>query len=412
MAAPVVPDAEAGGGEGLARFGIRYTTAFTLYGAFSSAQVSRGIFIFYMLSHGVSLVEVGFVESCYQLARIVGEIPLGVLADRWQRRGTVQIGVAMHVLAALMFIPGHGLVWFMVIFALLGGGAAAQSGADVALLYDYLDGIGQEDRFAKVAGRAMASGYLALSLGTAAGGPLGMIYGKLPFIAEAVLIGSSLLFVSMMPEPDHRSAQETDLGSWRTLGQALAMVSRQPVLRTFVLFVALLEAGTTVISILSQGYLHNHGLSVTETSLALGFVTGLSAILSTQSHRLVKRGHSLGLGIAAALYLSGLSIMLIPGPIAAVVGFYLVFVNLDFLIPALQQFFNRLVTPDVRSTTLSAQAFCASAASLAAFPIATAEIARHGYGVLTLGVLGVSLPVLFFIGISAARRREVKEVPR
>lgn len=382
---------------------LRPVTSFTLYSAFSSAQVSRGIFILYMLAHGLSLFKVGLVESCFQLARMVTEVPFGILADRWQRRGTIQLGIAMHVLAAMIFVIADNLFVFMLIFALLGAGWGAQSGADAALLYDHLNDTGQEPEFAKIDGRATAAGYLTLAVATASGGPLASIYGKLPFIAEAVLIASSLFFIGLVPESAVHLKEAVDHSYWRTLGQAVRTVSRKRILQTFIIFTALLEAGTAIISILSQGLLHTRGFTITQTTLALGFVTALSAGASVVSYRLVKRGPGISLAISACLYIAGLAIMLVPGRGSTVLGFYMVFLNLDLLLPALNQFFNRLVAPDVRATALSVQTFCFSGMALLGFPLATAAAGAHGYDALIAGVLGFSLPVLIFTALMYAR---------
>lgn len=377
---------------------------FIVSAALSSGQFTRGVFIIYMLSQGLSLVQVGIAESFYQLGRFASEVPFGALADRWQRQRVIQLGYAIHALAMLLYLVGSGLLLYSIVFVLLGARMAAQSGADSALLYDYLQTHGAEDEFARINGQSAAAGYVVLATATFTGGLLLGVGQWLPFVGEALCVAVAAVLIGRFPEtvPDARTGVEA-VRYWQTIGTAVRIIRGTRLLTLFVLFTALLETGTGVISILSQDYFVDRGLSVPQTTFFLGLAILISAVAAFHSHRLVKRGPTTTLIVSAAIYVVGMVVMVSHHPVAAVIGFLLVFINIDFLYPALRQFFNRHTTSAVRSTALSLQSFLAGLGAFVAFPIATLVVHHAGYSALVIGIAAITAPPMALIIVRSLR---------
>lgn len=373
---------------------------FVVATALASAQFSRGIFIIYMLDQGLSLVQVGIVESCFQLARMATEVPFGALADRWRQRAVIQIGLGLHLVAVVCFIAGDSFWWFAAALALLGARVSAQSGADSAMLYEHLVRLGKEQTYAKAQGWANAAGLTMSAAAIAVGGFLLAQQQWLPFVLEGVFIACGLVLFGRFPEVPVGRTTTPDtarIGYFDTLRSALVLIGARRMLLVLLLSGALLESGTTILSILSQTLLVDKGLSVELTTVALGSAMLLSAFVSLFSHRLVHWGPGRTLTVCTGMYLAGIALLLLPTPVTAVLGLYLVYFNLDLLGPALRQFSNRLSETSVRSTVLSLQSFTVGAIAFVGFPIATAVVERAGYNALTLFVLACSLPMLVLV---------------
>jgi MFS family permease len=379
----------------------------------SGGQFTRGIFIVYMLSQGMSLAEVGIVESFFQIGRLLGEIPLGALADRWRRGRVIQVGYSLQVVATIMFVAGSGLWWYCIVFALLGARWAAKSGADTAMLYDFLTAFNSEADFARVSGRATAAGYVMIAVATFVGGLLLEINLWLPFLLEAGFMVCASILTGRFPECANSVDRAPRLRYRNTIVHALRSICKTRLLALFVLFTAVLEAGTTIVSVLAQSFFVDRGLSVPQATLVLGAAVLLSAVAAFYSHLLVRRGVVMTLLISTVAYIGGLLIMMLDFGLAAVIGYFLVFLNIDFFYPALRQFFNRLTTSSVRSTTLSFQSFLVSIATTASFPVATWIADRRGYDQLLIVICTVSAPLILGIVIlSCLGLRSVPEESR
>nr|AFD20751.1 major facilitator superfamily [Streptomyces rimofaciens] len=389
---------------------------FVAYMALSNAQFTRGVFVLFLLRGNISLAEVGLLESLFHLTRVLCEVPAGSVADRWGRRRTIQAGLILSAAAMPAFLLG-GMFWYALAFVFQGAGWAAQRGADTALLYELLERTGGTDRYARILGRSHAASYGTLALTTALGAMLYQRHVSLPFWLQAAVTLLAVGAIGVLPESSGTAASgagssgsgssgepaERPMGVWRLARAGARLVVGHPVLRLFVAFVALVEAGTTVVSIFSQSFFRTLGYGTATTGLILALVTAFSAAAALQSHRLVERGPVRVLMAASSLYLVGLAGMASLQPQLAVVGYYLVFLNLDLLAPVLSAFFHRSVDEEVRATAGSYLNLSTSVLTFAAFPLSGSLIDAGGYRPLLIITALVSLPLLVFL-VGAARR--------
>lgn len=125
--------------------------------AFFTYPFAAAPFLFlFFAAHGMDEGRYGEILSAYYVAMFVAEVPTGMLADRFGRRG-------MLVLGPLLLAGGFGLLlgWptypgFLAGEVLLGLGHAVLSGPPSALLYELLRQHGQEHRFLQLESRLSA----------------------------------------------------------------------------------------------------------------------------------------------------------------------------------------------------------------------------------------------------------------
>ena len=104
------------------------------------------------------------------------EIPSGILADRWSRRGVLLIGNAGVVLGVLVGGLSTDVAAYVVAALLLGVDLAMQSGTFDAIVYDtVLEDTGVSDRFESLVGRVRLAESASLVLGALGGGALAAI---------------------------------------------------------------------------------------------------------------------------------------------------------------------------------------------------------------------------------------------
>ena len=170
-------------------------------------------FLFLQTQHGLSYVQIGFMEVLFGIATIVAEVPTGAFADRFGRRVALGIGALGFAGATVLFatlnfpslILGH---LFMSITRTL------MSGSDDALLYDSLRQLKRTDEYERHAGRASAVATASLLAATILAGPLVSVLDfRTVIIISAAGMGLAGLLALALREPPRRESDFSDTTS-------------------------------------------------------------------------------------------------------------------------------------------------------------------------------------------------------
>ncbi len=147
------------------------------------------------------------LASLYYLFVVVLEVPSGVMSDRLGRVITLRVAAASWVAAHTFFALGNDTFWLIVIGQVfLALGFASLSGTDVSFHYDTLESLGRANTFADRQARVVAGGLVSTSLSVLAGGLLGLVDLRLPFLAAIALALVQLAVASMLEEPSHETS--------------------------------------------------------------------------------------------------------------------------------------------------------------------------------------------------------------
>lgn len=163
---------------------------------------------------GVTAAVVGLTITMFGLARLVLNIPAGLLADRMGRR-VLLVGGPLITAAGMI---GSGLaptIWILLGWRLVAGAGSAlyMTGAQI-----YLIDIAGDDRRARYIATNQAALLLGVSVGPAIGGLLAEAYG---FRAPFLVVGAGALLTSLygflrLPEtlvrPDEDDDADADAG--------------------------------------------------------------------------------------------------------------------------------------------------------------------------------------------------------
>jgi MFS family permease len=192
---------------------------------------------------------IGLMAATYAAVVPVLEVPTGILADRWSRRGVL---VLANVAAALAVIVGGlsvNVPTYLVAAVLVGAYFAMRSGTVDAVVYDtLLEETGGSDGFERMLGRLHVSESVALVLGGLGGGALAAVaspratyFATLPF-----LLVSTACLLSLREPRLHAAGEGAETRSLRGhLAVTVAAVRGQ---RQLVPVVALLVLATVLMS--------------------------------------------------------------------------------------------------------------------------------------------------------------------
>jgi MFS family permease len=122
---------------------------------------------------GFTPQTIGVMAAAYAGVVPLLEIPSGILADRWSRRGTLLIGNAAMLLSVVVGGLSTNVATYVVAALLLGVYFSMQSGTVDAVVYDaVLEETGDSDGFESVVGRLRMVESASLVLGALGGGAL------------------------------------------------------------------------------------------------------------------------------------------------------------------------------------------------------------------------------------------------
>jgi len=248
---------------------------------------------------GLDALDIYILQGLFALAVVLLEVPTGTVADRLGKRTSLLWGSAL-IAACFLLYAISSTFWAFLAAEIVGAvGISLLSGADSALLYDSLRGLGREDEFQRREGAARAWQMIAIAACSVIGGFVGDVSLRatlwLSAVGPAVAFAIALLFTEV------RSAEQERPSTWTLVAGSLRFLRRHRLVRWYVLFFAVLTGSATWLLWLYQPYMEWTGLPVFTFGMAFAAFNIFAALSSRYAHRfdaLLGRGGAL-VGLAA-----------------------------------------------------------------------------------------------------------------
>ncbi|WP_116449393.1 MFS transporter [Blastococcus litoris] len=272
------------------------------------------------LDTGLSGAQISMLFAVWSLTSFVAEVPAGVLADRWSRRGVVVLAGVLQAAGFAVWTAAPQTWAFAVGFVIWGLSGALVSGASEALVYDGLVAVGAGDGYVRVNGW-MTSAELLVQIPTAfAAGALFAVGGyELVGWASVVACLAAAALALRFPEAPRTEDDDEE----EPLRQGVLESLRSPSLRVLVLAVALI-GGLDAIEEYFPVLAGDWGVPTTAVPVAVLVVAlagAAGAALGGRAGRL-RGGTLLALLVVAAAFLAGAALWARPAALAAVAVFY------------------------------------------------------------------------------------------
>jgi len=368
---------------------------------------------------GIPIQEVVYCEIVYALAVVLFEIPTGVLADKWSRKGMLVINALLCCAEFLILIFATEFWHFALVAFLAGIATSAKSGSAHALLYDSLAVSGRREEFEKHVGRLSATDMAATVMAALSGGFLADRWGfELNYWLSAVSSAIGLILTLTLVEPPIRGERSAEMGEdaprmkiAEYVGKSLAFLRvHRNVARVVATGIAL-GAFVTYVDEFWQVYLNRLSIPTRYFgffSLALYMSRipgGISAfkLLEVLRHEVILMAVTCLTALAyAAMTLSGA-----PGVIALV----LVSALYGLVEPVVSGYLHHSVDSQIRATVDSFQSLGLRAVSalvgLGFGYVATRFSIFQGFGLMA--ILSAAYLVWFAVASVRARRRKENE---
>ncbi len=236
--------------------------------------------IFY-LNRNLSILDIALLGIVWTITKMIFELPSSILADKWQRKGTLIISSSFSILqvVTLLFATQYSLFILASIFSAIS--YAFQSGTDVAFFYDTLKTQGKEEQFDRLWARQSLYQQIPLFISLLASGFLYQISPLFPFqVSLLFLIVSFIVGCTFKEPPIHKPLEENSF--WGHLQGATRSVFNNVQLRFILVFSLMFSIGSDISYGYGQVYLHLLALPV----VFFGIVYTLKSLLVTLAQNL------------------------------------------------------------------------------------------------------------------------------
>ena len=191
---------------------------------FTSYFGITSFWILFFIQNGLSLLQIGLLESIFHGTSLLCEIPSGMLADRFSYKTNLYLARLSSIGSSMLILFGQGNFWIYAIAMMVNAWSYNfDSGTSTAFLFDSAVEAGQKDRYLQISSFLSGVAEVTRTLGTVVAGFL--IHGALAW-TYYIAIGLSLLsilLIFLMKEPESKSDERNHL----TLKRILEVVKQE-----------------------------------------------------------------------------------------------------------------------------------------------------------------------------------------
>nr|WP_320011607.1 MFS transporter [uncultured Desulfobulbus sp.] len=364
---------------------------FILFRVLFNARFYYPVFTILFLDYGLSLEQFALLNTVWAVTIFLAEVPSGALADLLGRKQLLVITSALMVLemALIALVPLGYPRWIFIAFLanriISGLAEAMASGADEALAYDTLAGLGlakQWPRVLEVQMKAQNLGYIfAMTLGAAVYDPglVSRVWGwfgggevsqqvtmRFPLFFTLIFACLALLITLQLEEPDNGRAHEATIGFWALARQTLhagQWIVQTPLALAVILFGMTFDHTLRMIVTLTSQYYRLIGLPEASFGL-LGSLVAVIGLFVPQLARWMSERFSPGENavILAVAMIGSLFVLDLFLPYLGILPMVFIFVGLMLTSFFTSHYLNELATSRQRATVLSFKGMAFNAA--------------------------------------------------
>ena len=364
---------------------------------FTSYFGITSFWILFFIQNGLSLLQIGLLESIFHGTSLLCEIPSGMLADRFSYKTNLYLARLASIVSSILILFGKGNFWIYAVAMMVNAWSYNfDSGTSTAFLYDSAIEAGQKDRYLQISSFLSGVAEVTRTLGTVVAGFF--IHGALAwtYLIAIGLSFLSIILIYFMKEPMAKREKNEGLTFKTIVLQVRKEWQEKPVLFYWMMTYQLV--GTLMCMFYFYYQQKISDLAGWQVSLVMLIGSGLNLIAVYVASQIGKKWNSNRV-FPTLVALTGLALLLVFS--GTPFAFLLVYLLTDTLYAVYQPiYFNDLqgyLPSSVRATMLSINSMLFSLSMIVIFPLTGWLIDRWGLVAvfLVLGlILLLSCPIL------------------
>jgi len=370
---------------------------------FTSYFGITSFWILFFIQNGLSLLQIGLLESIFHGTSLLCEIPSGMLADRFSYKTNLYLARLASIVSSILILFGQGSFWIYAIAMMVNAlSYNFDSGTSTAFLYDSAVEAGQKDRYLQISSFLSGVAEVTRTLGTVVAGFF--IHGALAwtYLIAIGLSFLSIILIYFMKEPMAKRGRNEVLTFKTIVLQVRKEWQEKPVLFYWMMTYQLV--GTLMCMFYFYYQQKISDIVGWQVSLVMLISSGLNLIAVYVASQIGKKWNS-NLVFPTLVALTGLALLLVFS--GTPFAFLLVYLLTNTLYAVYQPiYFNDLqgyLPSSVRATMLSINSMLFSLSMIVIFPLTGWLIDRWGLVAVFL-VLGLILLLIYPILIISLTR--------
>ena len=358
--------------------------------------------ILFFIQNGLSLLQIGLLESIFHGTSLLCEIPSGMLADRFSYKTNLYLARLSSIGSSILILFGQGNFWMYAMAMMVSAWSYNfDSGTSTAFVYDSTVEAGQKDRYLQISSFLSGVAEVTRTLGTVVAGFF--IHGALAwtYLIAIGLSFLSIILIYFMKEPMAKREKNEALTFKTIVLQVRKEWHEKPVLFYWMMTYQLV--GTLMCMFYFYYQQKISDLAGWQVSLVMLIGSGLNLIAVYVASQIGKKWNSNRV-FPTLVALTGLALLLVffGTPFA----FLLVYLLTDTLYAVYQPiYFNDLqgyLPSSVRATMLSINSMLFSLSMIVIFPLTGWLIDRWGLVAvfLVLGLILLLICPILIIGLT------------
>lgn len=383
-----------------------------VYSFLMQLNITSAIWVLYLAFKGMSLVEIGMLESIFHITSLLFELPTGAIADVYGKKFSVVTGRIVSIASCILMIMSNTFWGFAIAFVLSAASMNLDSGASEALVYDSLKELGQEDKYKKIWGNLAFTMSIAQGIAVLLGGILADIKFLYAYVLGTIIQVGALAASFRFNETPNNSSKEKTQGNqivYQVVTSVKVLKERKMALY-LILFSALVGSLQTTVFFYSQKYFSDMSYSKTVIAIICAVGSVLEAISSKYAYKfeeqLKLKGTLISVAVINIFALSGLAFM----KNLSIAFFLLTSITGGLAFTIFSDYINTRVPSEYRATILSFDSLCFSIFMIGIFPLFGLLAEKIGFSI-TFGIMAlIYIPVMVFLMLKLKKHKNIEMV--
>jgi len=354
------------------------------------------LWVSYLSYKGMSLVEIGLLESVFHLTGFSFEIVTGVLADKYGYKKILILGRIMSIISGVIMIFASSFWTFVIAFIFSALSYNLNSGTNEALLFESLKQLNEEDNYMSYVAKANLGFEISSAVGVFIAGVLAKNFFVYTYHISVVVAIMAIVCILAMTQPIIEVSKKRTVIDYFKEGYK-DLVSN-PKLLLIMLFFSLLDTILAVFYHYFQDYLsvlgHDSFVMGVLIVIALGFQLVASYKIESVEKKLKRKKT-----IVLLVFLLCIAIVLAKFEyiVFLAISFTLVMciITLSFVLN--NSYINEMIDSEKRATMLSISSMFYSIFMILLFPIVGLLITSVGYD----NVFNILIVIIIVLGVLA-----------
>lgn len=383
-----------------------------VYNFLLQLNITSAIWVLYLAFRGMSLVQIGILESIYHITSLLFEMPTGVIADIYGKKFSVVAGRILCVISCILMITADNFFGFAISFVLSAAAMNLDSGASEALVYESLKALGEENKYKVIWGNLAFVMSVAQGVAVLIGGILSDIRFLYAYIFGTIIqIGALIAAYNFNEIPIHKDKekQQGNILVYQFVTSINVLKGIRIVLY-LILFSALLDSLQTTVFFYSQKYFSDLSYSKTAIAVICALSSFIEAVSSKYAYKFEEKFKLKGILICTALVniisLAGLAII----KNLAIVFFLSTSITSGLAFTIFSDYINARIPSKHRATILSFNSLCFSIFMICVFPLFGLLAEKISFS-RTFGILAVLyIPIIIFLMMKLKKHSDIEKL--